>query len=263
MRKFILSTILLHCVQCGEELNYRETASQELDSNAAVGETTDFYLTLPDRSLLEERIPTVKDELNFFLIELRPEGDQCNDSEAIIRQDSYVDELEFKFALNRSCSYAINIVFGSKANSLALQSISYEASIKALVDNSCVSCHVEYASYDGMSSDFENIIFQIENRLMPPPEEPRLSDRDIAMFSAWRAGGYLNEDPNAIPEESPLNNFAKVFYRNNYNEYVFDFELENNTFVIYDDSVWLQENGESQGWEAVEFAFPTPDRDLD
>ena len=260
MLKIILSIISLGMIQCGVELDYRIDREQGLDGSAAQADTTDFFLTLPDRKDFSDEIPVIDSELNYFLIELLPSGELCEQTEAITSKGAFEDSKEFQFALSRSCSYEVKVIFGSRNPSFALQSVSYEGQLKTIIDAHCVSCHENYASYQGMEADFANIVLQVENQTMPPAEEPALSSFQIANFSAWKSGGYINEDPNKIEEGDAVAEFSKIFYRNNHNEFVFDFQLKNNTFVIYDASVWLQSDGSDAGWPVIEMPMPKPDR---
>ncbi|WP_132319750.1 hypothetical protein [Pseudobacteriovorax antillogorgiicola] len=250
----LLSSALV--VSCAEDLNQR---AAPISSDATVQETTELRVYLPDRTSLESEVPEIKSLINRFYLNLTPQGDECPaTTEAIEDLQTYVDEALHTYSLYSVCDYQIELLLvNSSASELSLTSaITYDDVIQPLMQRYCTSCHSEYETYQGVAGQEENIVLQVEQpTLISEHSDLGLSDFEVASFIGWKAGGYLQSDPELIPEESPLNQVDTVYYRNNFNSFIYSYKLKTQQFLIYDDSVWLQDAGLAQGLSTIEIPF--------
>ena len=259
MRIFPICLISFWGVSCSEDLNRRVKANS---SNAQVKTETEFRIYLPDRAQLETEVADVREKLNSVYLSLQPEGDECNITTGIEEVLPYVDEQLITYQLNVNCDYRMDFLLGNQEADLSLAGeVTYDDVIQPLMVDRCVSCHEEYSTYEGIAGMEENILVQIENGFMPPAPEEALTDFEVASFLGWKAGGYLEANPSPIPEDSPLNQLSAVYYRNNYNSYVYSFRLKIQTFLIYEDSLWLQDDGISLGLGTVEIPVDKPPKE--
>ncbi|NRA64824.1 MAG: hypothetical protein HRU19_10110 [Pseudobacteriovorax sp.] len=258
--KFLrLLSFIIFTLSCGEVIDKRTSETNSEDVEAVTGETP-FYMTLPDRADYQDQMPDIFSSIDQFVVTLSPEGDSCTVSEPLTYSGTYVDGFEISENLSRSCDYQVTVSFGKASETtLAIQKVSYEQNIKPLIDEHCLACHEDYTSYESIEGIRDNIVFQVENKTMPTEDDPPLTEFEIATFIAWRAFDFPNEDPDKISDDSPLKTIQTTYYRNNFNEYIYSFQLQNNSFVIYDASVWLQPDGENAGWPVIEIPLPTPE----
>ncbi len=67
----------------------------------------------------------------------------------------------------------------------------YDADIKSIIDQNCVSCHGNYTTYAGLSGDFSNGKFEKEvltNQTMP--ESGSLSEAQLNKIKCWVENGF-------------------------------------------------------------------------
>jgi Copper type II ascorbate-dependent monooxygenase, C-terminal domain len=90
--------------------------------------------------------------------------------------------------------------------------VTYHRDIRALIERSCISCHVEGGIGPMPLDDFASVsefgplvVLAVGTRIMPPwpasddcrdlRDVRRLSDGDVALFEAWRDDGFVEGDP--------------------------------------------------------------------
>ena len=240
-------------LSCAEELNRREyIASQDATLEKAI----EYRVHLPKRSDILQGNDTAAEELiDAYMVTLSPEGDDCKSLDIIEDYNDYVDEAELSYSVSVNCDYVVDVRIGKKVGSGSLTlatPVNYEDNIKSLVNRYCFSCHPQYASYEGIMNNRDNVLVQVGNGFMPPEEV--LNDFEIASFFAWESGGFLEANPSPIPEDSPLTKFT-TYYRNNFNTYVYSFYLRTVTYAVFEESLWLQNEGIENGLSTIEIPF--------
>lgn len=67
----------------------------------------------------------------------------------------------------------------------------YDANIKAIIDQSCVSCHGNYSSYSGLSSDLSNGKFEKEVLTKQTmPQSGSLTEAQLNTVKCWVENGF-------------------------------------------------------------------------
>lgn len=82
-----------------------------------------------------------------------------------------------------------------------LTTISYEADVKAIIDNNCISCHVSngqasflpLVNYTQVRTSAESgtLIERMNDIANPMPQSGLLSAQTRAIIDAWKANGFL------------------------------------------------------------------------
>lgn len=252
----LISIIVLAVISCGQDLDRRnEPTSADATSNTSSLELKELSVYLPDRKPLLEDIESANELLNSYYIKLSPQGESCTQTESLESSGGYEDRLKLSFQLSEDCDYLIDmLVFENKSSALNLSSsLNFEDSISSIFQSKCVSCHTGYDQFSTIQGNLDNIVLQVENGTMPPTGSTALTDFEIATIIAWKAGGYVEKNPNPITEESPLANSLGTYYRNNFNTKISSAQIKSQNFIIYEDSLWLQAEGQAVGFQQVEW----------
>jgi hypothetical protein len=252
---------LLGCLIAGcsdsKEINQRLTRYQSSDARHQQG--PDIHLYLPNPQQLSSQQANAERLIDSYYLRLEPQGEWCQDERHIEILEPFEADKKLTFTSYRQCDYGLELLVGKQSTastSQALSSVNYEDDIAPLVAEACVSCHPDYETLDTISAQQEDIVFQVENQLMPPNSS--LSTEDVATFLAWRANGFPQSDPTAPAPDSTRAQIT-VFYRNNLNTVIQEYMLLNVPFFVYEDSLWLQESGELEGFETIEWPMTAPE----
>ena len=257
LKLIILLTPLLY-LACSEDSNRRSKNSSNAEGSQGEGDAQ-TKATTELRILFPERPADFSTLVDAYYISLEPEGDDCTTTQNIEEFGTYEDDKSLVYSLDVDCDYKFDFLLGKKAAPATLklaEEVTYDDVIKPIINRYCFNCHPEYGNYEETVAQEENILVQISNGFMPPEEV--LSDFEVASFFGWKAGGFLESDPNPIPEDSPLNDFSAVYFRNNFNSFVYSFTLRSKLFVNYEDSLWVQDQGIDDGISTIEFPFLAP-----
>lgn len=251
LKSQVLTVIVAVLLGCSEDQNLR---SLKRSSDLVVETSTPLNIQLPDITPLEAEAPDIRSFLTTYYLKLTPGGDECQTETVIEDLGPYQDQASLSYSLDPYCDYQIDLLLGaSDTSALRLSGDVTFTEIKPILTSRCVSCHETYGSYEDIFDELSNISFQVENGLMPPDDD--LTDFEKASFIAWEAGGYMEQDPNPIPADSLRHQMTEVYYRNNYNSYVYSYLLRRKKFVVYQDTLWLQGEGIDIGLETVELSF--------
>ncbi|MES2745279.1 MAG: hypothetical protein V4655_07620 [Bdellovibrionota bacterium] len=234
-QSLVLSLLLIGCG--GDKVaDYRSAkASNTLEAVAEKPNAVLLNFRLPDRG----KDPSLSGVSGYYY-RLVGEGSECPAGELIEDVGAYDDQKrEFEFKVNGKCSYAVVMKLGVyKAPELALTSvINYENDIKPLIEKNCVSCHETYASYTELVENGEMILREVESKAMP--KIAPLSDVDIAKFLAWKDGGYVEKSTTPPPTAKELL-ITSVYYQNNRNDRMMDYELATRVSFELRRSLWIQ-----------------------
>lgn len=266
--KFLIATCLFYTqIACDEQKDNRQLISwSSADQEAESGAVVEVYL--PDRSQLSSQSGQVSDLINAFYLHIVPEGLNCLDTNSIELFDKYSDSRLISFNSYRRCDYRIKLLIGyaepgvlasvKKGPALSLQSspVNYQDHIQPLIQQHCLSCHPSFETYQGVYDEAVEVAFRVENRLMPPNNP--LDNEKIALFLAWQANDFAERDQRKPEEGSLMAGLSQVFYRNNIDTMIFEYLLIHRSRFVYQDSLWLQSDGEANGLETLEWLIVEP-----
>jgi hypothetical protein len=239
-----------HLVSCGlssdEIANYRQKAASSAEAIGDNRVTVSF--TIPSREQVDNDAGADHDALTGYYYRIQGEGANCPKEDDFEVVGPYEDAKTVKLALTSACSYRITLKVGTyEAAKAALTSkISYTNTIKAVIDSKCLSCHADYASYAGVLAVAPDIVSQVEAGLMP--KAGALDQATIAKFVLWGDEGYIESDPNEALISDKEKQITSVFYRNNNNDYVMNYELLGRATYLLRRSLWLQPEGQTAGF---------------
>lgn len=231
---------------CGTEasLNQRQQTLSALDAKAS----TQVYLSfqLPDRQKMILESPDKTALINSYYFRFVGEGPNCPIASEVHEEwGSYEDRKLVGAKVSTACNYRILIKLGQAASeiqtALSAPTATYNDTIQALVNTSCVSCHSSFKEASTVRAQGAAIVSVVENGTMPPQKS--LSDDAIASFLAWRDGGYLEADPRPSVLTASEQKLSKVYYRNNNDDILQYYELYGVTTKDLRRSLWLQEEG--------------------
>jgi len=263
--KLLSGLVLLLLVACDDEEVDQRQMSKWNSSDLEVQVGPDLLVYLPDRSQLQATNPDVIDLINSFYLKITPEGQRCQDQKTIEILDAYRDNEAIEFRTLRFCDYRLEFMVGHTdpkkiANSGAQKqlnsAVNYVDNIQPILQEHCLSCHPNYLSYRELMPYFAELVFQVENNLMPPTQP--LAQADIARFLVWQANDFAETNPQDPDADSLLANISQVYYRNNLNTVVFEYMLLNRNYFAYEDSLWLQPDGEAIGIQTLELLILEP-----
>lgn len=224
-----------------------------------------FYLPAPDSIITDAE--TLGSPLDIYYLRVDALGDDCEDGGTVLEQSGpYPNNSEEPIALpsKDGCDYEVEFLLGSTAEPLdpdaTSETITYESPIAKSLNDHCLSCHPGYNSYEAVMLVKDEIVFQVENSLMPP--DGGLPDVSIAAYLAWQANGFLESDPNKPEPDSLRATVRQVFYRNNRNSTVYNYQLLGRRYLVYEESLWLQEIGYQAGYRSTELEIREPQDDL-
>lgn len=227
-------------------LNLRNKAS-ELDGVS--GRQIDFYFGLPDRSLIEGG--DAASAVNGFYYKLQGKGDKCPGGDVYEATVGFEDNKFVSFPINANCSYDLTFRLGRLAEgegqALAGSKLNFATDIKPLLEKNCSSCHSEYQDYASFRAVADQAILDIESGVMP--QGAPLSDDEVAVFLAWQAAGYLEAD-DTLPESAEAQKLSSVYYRNNNDDILNSYELLGRTFFQVVRTLWIQPEGQAQGFNS-------------
>ncbi|MBC7659379.1 MAG: hypothetical protein H7249_06695 [Chitinophagaceae bacterium] len=258
-RIFIGLSLSAALMACGANTaNYRSPglvagASSEADAKVEATRANVAFL-IPDRADAPDSEPT----MNGYYYGFKGTGTNCPANELFEELGSYVDTKPVTVRLSSLCTYSVTMklgvlapgaTLGLAAPAAAAIPISFDGQIKDIVAKNCVSCHEGYANYKELVSHGDIIIQRLEAGTMP--QAAPLPDSEIAVFLAWKDAGYLEKDPTPLPtaKESGL---ETVYYKNNNNDLLMDYELLGRSKTEIRRSLWLQPDGVKLGLKVDE-----------
>lgn len=106
-----------------------------------------------------------------------------------------------------------------------------------------------------MHAKRDDILFQIEEGLMPPEDDMPLEE--VLIFSAWKAFGFLRIDQDLPSKDSLESNLTYVFYRNQANVRLDSNVLMTRSEYVYKDKLLRQQYGERYGFQAATLNLPS------
>ena len=245
-------------VGCGSdpEKNYRRSRLGSLDAVPTL--PVSFSFSLPARASFNLDAHTLMTKVNGFAWRIEPQGEKCRDTSLHEGYGPYEDNRVFAMEVSGTCSYSINIKIGElSSGSLWIAApINYDQHIQPIINKQCVSCHAEYANYQGVRANARNIVSRIEAETMPP--KLALGDSEIALFLAWGDGGFIEKNLSQGPVSKSEQALSHVYYRNDNNDVIFSNELLGRTFYELRRSLWIQPDGEALGLSTSQlFTFRT------
>lgn len=241
------SCVLIGCGQGIERSDRRQTKGASLDAVPAAPVT--FTFALPDRKQLRLENGAIDSLITGYYYRIQGEGKNCPAEEVHEKAGPYDDGMLINVTVISSCNYLITIELGeylgeSPTIGLKATKINFQDQIQALLSERCASCHPSYTDYAAASAAGRAIVLATESESMPP--NAPLPGSEIAMLLSWADHGYLEKDPAA--ELSPVaQTLGRVFYRNNNNDYLQNYELFGRSNYELRRSLWLQAAGQSAG----------------
>lgn len=263
--KILSGLAILVLTACDEDEVDQRRLTKRYSSDLEVQAGPEMRIYLPDRSEVQTKDPETLALINSVYLKITPAGLRCQDQNTLEILDAYRDNEAIVFSTQKFCDYQVELFIGQtdpkkldqQENQKQITSIvNYTDDIKPIIQKHCLSCHPNYLSYEGLTSQFDELVFQVENQLMPPSEP--LDTISIARFLAWQANDYAATNPQLPEADSRLANISKIYYRNNLNTIVFEYMLLNINHFIYEDSLWLQADGEAEGIETIELLILEP-----
>ncbi len=258
-KKFlILSFIVSMAYGCGKEAAKSYRNGSENSFKGIISLPVLFSFSLPPRNSFKLDEATQLSRINGYAWRVDGQGKNCQDSIAHESFGSYEDGKKFSFNISGTCSYFVTVMLGELASTkLSLTDrITYIQQVQPIMDQQCVSCHTEFSSFAGVRAQAKNIVASIEAGTMPP--SGALADEKIALFLAWADAGFAEKD---LKEQEPnvVNSaLSEVFYRNNYNDRITDYELLGRTSYELRRSLWIQPAAEALGLQTTQvFTAPT------
>ncbi len=202
--------------------------------------TVTLSFALPSRDSFQLESSTLTDAINGFVWQILPQGENCQDSKIHEAYGAYDSSKIFTIRLSGTCSYLVKVMLGERAGSSLqeLPPISYKQHIDPLVQQNCVSCHAEFANFAGVRSQANNILALVESGDMPPTSA--LDTGSKALFLAWGDGGFVENEQDKRPLSPAEQYLGRIFYRNNYNDLIQDYELRGRSAFELRRSLWIQ-----------------------
>ncbi|MFW7380694.1 MAG: hypothetical protein ACOH5I_17910 [Oligoflexus sp.] len=266
--KILIVFSMIALVACDEEEVDQRRLSSWRSADLEVKNGPDIRIHLPQRQDIISSDLAVEELLNSYYLKLVPEGQLCKDDKVIEVLAPYEDQATLELASQRLCDYRLELLVGysdpqilaSVSSQAAMNSpINYQDHIQVIVQQQCLTCHPDYDTYDGLIAAGDELVFQVENKLMPPIDE--LDTTEIAQFLAWKANNYAEKSPKAEQTDSLVAKMTEVYYRNNLNTMIFEYMLLNVKYFVYQDSLWLQPAGDRAGLETIEVLILEPKKE--
>jgi hypothetical protein len=244
-----LSAALALSTACGtaEPQNYRKVAQGALDALPAEP-LVDFSFSIPSRNNMGLDGAVLKQKMTGYAWRIEGQGDKCTDSRVHESYGPYEDGRTYAMQLSASCNYLVKIMVGELGIQPALNlaaTVNYDDHIKPVIQQQCVSCHVDYQDFRVISKNASSIVAHVESETMPPTAP--LDGALIALFLAWADDGFQESNPNPPPLTAADTALGSVYYRNNTNDMIMSYELMGRTTYELRRSLWLQPAGESLG----------------
>lgn len=256
---FTFTTGLLVSFACGtSEQNYRKVALNSAD--ALPIQPVDFSFSLPARSNLGLDSSVLQQKMTGYAWRIEGQGDKCADSQVHESYGPYQDSRIFAMQLSSTCNYLVKIMVGALAEApAALEltgTINYTDHIKPIITSQCLSCHADYKDFAVVDKIAKTIVTQVENQTMPP--SGGLDGSQIALFLAWGDAGFLEKDPNPTVPTAADQSLSAIYYRNNANDKIMDYELLGRSSFELRRSLWIQPEGQALGLSHEQiFTFKT------
>jgi len=217
--------------------------------DAVVVQPVKFSFSLPSRTNLGLDASVLQQKMNGYAWRIVGQGERCADSKVHESYGPYEDARTYAMELSATCNYLVKIMVGAlntSASPAALNlttTINYESHIKPVIQQSCVSCHAGYQDFSGVQKNARSIVSHIENETMPPAAP--LDGSIVALFLAWADDGYQQSDPNPSIPTATDEALSEVYYRNNSNDMINNYELLGRTSYELRRSLWIQPAGEA------------------
>ncbi len=244
---FILSVSIAACFACGSaesDQSYRKVAQATLD--AVVVQPVKLSFSLPSRTNLGLDAKVLQQNMNGYAWRIVGQGERCVDSKIHESYGPYEDARTYAMELSASCNYLVKIMVGKLKTTSALNltaTINFESHIKPVIQQNCVSCHAGYQDFNEVQKNARSIVAHIENETMPPAAP--LDGSIIALFLAWADDGYQQKDPNPSIPTAAEEALSEIYYRNNSNDMINNYELLGRTSYELRRSLWIQPAGEA------------------
>lgn len=188
---------------------------------------------------------------NAAFIGAKAKDETCDDDASWETLLTYPEQLSVSIPTKGGCDYTVDVRLGYIGELPPLKtSVTFDSPIKSLLMENCASCHDGFDAYVTVKEQAEAIVYQVSNKLMPPPKSGGLSEENIALFLAWQAAEYPEKIEAVKEDEGSLAaNLSEVYYRNKANINLSASYLSGLKKHVYIDLLWLQEAGKGRGFQ--------------
>lgn len=245
----LLSSLL--AMACGQEItriDQRHTKGASLD--AVPMAPVNFTFALPDRFTLRQEMASIDTLITGYYYRIQGEGKNCPEGELHEKAGPYDDGMLINITVYNTCNYLINIQLGEYSDpnanlGIKATNINFQEHIKGLLTERCASCHPSYSDYTAAKDAGRAIVLAAEGETMPPNQP--LPGSEIALLLSWADHGFPEKDPLAETVGPVAKSMGRIFYRNNNNDYLQQYELFGRTNFELRRALWLQPDGQNLG----------------